>query len=386
MRGRGYNPRRIKSCVYMDAKGSTPGHGSKQMHGICRVEAGASAAENWMVAFDLTTSNASAQSHAPISATVRQDSRFQENSSQAKVCFQDTGIEQSLRESVAVNSPLASLGLFAVHRTSELLINIGTTISQVKGKWASMRSSAIEPQRTTQVPDTIVQWGGSTDTIHIRKIQRPPRSASVPQLETSTKQSPKQDQHHIQALRQWTDYKLIALHDSRKRMEAAQDQLAHFNRVLQRLHQADKDKLDLAIELSEARMQQDLAESEAEEYRQVLETFIALRAELESTLEMRDRQLSHATSSLMDNSGVIADLQQKLCMMEQRALAAESRAQSAEMTAANQSESMEHGRGSLHQCGQGVSLPVVQEHALLHGHPTQSQPRTANNTNPSESM
>lgn len=36
-------------------------------------------------------------------------------------------------------------------------------------------------------------------------------------------------------------------------MEAAQDQLAHFNRVLQRLHQADKDKLDLAIELSEAR-------------------------------------------------------------------------------------------------------------------------------------
>lgn len=95
------------------------------------------------------------------------------------------------------------------------------------------------------------------------------------------------------------------------------------------------------------RMQQDLAESEAEEYRQVLETFIALRAELESTLEMRDRQLSHATSSLMDNSGVIADLQQKLCMMEQRALAAESRAQSAEMTAANQSESMEHGRGCV---------------------------------------
>ena len=50
------------------------------------------------------------------------------------------------------------------------------------------------------------------------------------------------------------------------------------------------------------------------------------------TLAGRDRQLSSASSSLMQTSGMIAELQQKLSLAEMRVRSAEERAKESEST------------------------------------------------------
>jgi len=82
--------------------------------------------------------------------------------------------------------------------------------------------------------------------------------------------------------------------------------------------------------LDESQRNTEAVEAEVEEYRMAIEAYMVIKAQLEKTVRARDRQLSSATSSLMDQGNHMASLQQQLMEAERTTRALDSRRQAAQ--------------------------------------------------------
>lgn len=117
---------------------------------------------------------------------------------------------------------------------------------------------------------------------------------------------------------------------AQKRMATARRELRNYNKMKRELEQVRGQRDELAALLDESQRNTEAVEAEVEEYRMAIEAYMVIKAQLEKTVRARDRQLSSATSSLMDQGNHMASLQQQLMEAERTTRALDSRRQAAQ--------------------------------------------------------
>eukprot|EP00242_Pyramimonas_sp_CCMP2087_P014529 CAMPEP_0198197444 /NCGR_PEP_ID=MMETSP1445-20131203/1069_1 /TAXON_ID=36898 /ORGANISM="Pyramimonas sp., Strain CCMP2087" /LENGTH=390 /DNA_ID=CAMNT_0043866741 /DNA_START=212 /DNA_END=1384 /DNA_ORIENTATION=+ len=234
---------------------------------------------------------------------------------------------QSWRELAGTNSPLAVVGLDFTMRTVSVLNwlekkTLGTVRSLARTASAALSNVAGDEKEDEifKVYPTVMDYAEMADGDTVYSFS--PYDDELQLI-----------QNEMEELRKIKDKATIeveALFENQKKVSEAQTHLGDFHRVTSQLYKANQESIWLTQMLEEARRRESEAEMEAEEYKAAMENLFTVKDSLETALDVRDKQLCSASTSLMETSTVIGGLQKEVYQAQRRAAVAEERAQKME--------------------------------------------------------